>query len=61
MQIDGITPTRDSILNGAYGLAATYYLTLDGRMNPTLTDFIKFATSSEGKKTIEMNFISVSQ
>jgi len=60
LQIDGITPTRENILNGAYGLAATYYLTLDGRMNSAVSDFVKFTTSPEGEKAIETNFISVS-
>ena len=59
LQINGITPTRESILNGAHGLAATYYLTLDGRMNSVVADFVKFSTSSEGKEAIEKNFIPV--
>ena len=31
LAVDGVKPSRENILNGAYKLAATYYLTLAGR------------------------------
>ena len=61
VEIDGVAPTRENILNGSYGLAATYYLTLDGRSSKSVTDFVEFAKSEDGKKSIDQNFISVSQ
>jgi len=61
VEIDGVAPTRENILNGSYGLAATYYLTLDGRSNKSVTDFVEFVKSEDGKKSIDQNFISVSQ
>jgi phosphate transport system substrate-binding protein len=61
VEIDGVAPTRENILNGSYGLAATYYLTLDGRNSESVTGFVEFVHSEEGKKSIDQNFISVSQ
>lgn len=61
IEIDGVAPTRENILNGSYGLAATYYLTMDGRNKEAVNDFVNFTTSEEGKKSIDQNFISVSQ
>lgn len=61
VQIDGVAPTRENILNGTYGLTATYYLTLDGGDSETVADFVKFTQSEDGKQSIDQNFISVSQ
>ena len=61
VEIDGVAPTRENILNGSYGLTATYYLTLDGRSSESVNEFVEFAKSDDGKKSIDQNFISVSQ
>ena len=61
VEIDGVAPTRANILNGSYGLAATYYLTLDGRGSDAVTNFVNFTQSDDGKMSIDQNFISVSQ
>jgi len=61
VELNGVAPTRENILNGSYGLAATYYLTLDGRNNKAVNDFVEFVQSEDGKKSIEENFISVSK
>jgi len=60
LAIDGVTPTRENIMNGSYGLSATYYLTLDGRDNQDVAKFVEFIRSEDGKQAIDMNFISVS-
>lgn len=60
LAIDGVAPTRENILAGKYSLAATYYLTLSGKDNQAVADFVEFTRSAEGKNTIEQNFISVS-
>lgn len=61
LEIDGVAPTRENILSGSYGLAATYYLTLSGKDNQAVADFVDFVRSGEGQKAIDQNFISVSQ
>ena len=61
VEIDGVAPSRENILNGSYGLTATYYLTLDGRSSESVNEFVEFAKSDDGKKSIDQNFISVSQ
>lgn len=59
--IDGVFPGRQNILNGSYKLAATYYLTLDGRDNKGVNEFMNFIQSDAGSQAIEQNFISVVQ
>jgi phosphate transport system substrate-binding protein len=61
LDIDGVSPTRENILSGKYGLAATYYLTLAGTNNKSVADFVQFVWSEDGKRAIDENFISVSQ
>ena len=61
LEIDGVAPTRDNIFNGSYGLAATYYLTLDGRGSEAVADFVNFIKSEEGRKATDQNFISISE
>lgn len=61
LEIDGVLPTRENILNGSYGLTATYYLTLDGKGGEAVADFVKFIKSEEGKQATDQNFISVSE
>lgn len=55
--VEGIVPTRENIINGRYGLAATYYLTLAGHENTDVSAFLAFIRSEEGRKAIEKNFI----
>lgn len=59
LSIDGVVPSRENILGGAYKLAATYYLTLSDDMNPELSDFVKFVQSAAGTKAIAENFIPI--
>lgn len=61
LKVDGVPPTRENILNGSYGLAATYYLTLDSRNIEGVNKFVDYSTSAEGKTVIDQNFISISQ
>lgn len=59
--IDGVHPTRENIISGHYGLAATYYLTLAGDNNADVSEFLDFVRSEEGRAAIEVNFIPFSQ
>jgi phosphate transport system substrate-binding protein len=61
LAIDGVLPTRENILDGSYGLAATYYITTDGRSSEAVADFVNFIKSEQGKQATELNFISISE
>lgn len=57
LAIDGVAPRRDNILNGAYKLAATYYLTVTGKEKKDVAEFLRYVQSDEGKGVIGKNFI----
>lgn len=59
--IEGVVPTRENIINGSYGLAATYYLTLPNQENADVSAFLDFIRSEEGRAAIELNFIPYSE
>lgn len=61
LAVDGVTPNRENILNDAYKLAATYYLTLSGGENKDIAAFLQFVQSEEGKAVIGKNFIPFMQ
>ena len=61
LDINGIKPVKENILNGKYSLSATYYLTIDGRDSKAVSDFVKYCLSEEGKKVIAKNFIPYSE
>jgi phosphate transport system substrate-binding protein len=61
LDIEGVIPTRENILNGTYKLAATYYLTLTGGENKDVADFLAFVRSEQGKEVIAKNFIPFSE
>lgn len=61
LAIDGVVPNRENILNGAYKLAATYYLTLPAEENKDVAAFLQYVQSEEGKAVIGKNFIPFSK
>jgi len=61
LAINGVIPSRESIEDGSYKLAATYYLTVDGKKNQQIDDFIAYAMSGEGQKVIARNFVPYSK
>ena len=61
LAVDGVMPSRENILNGAYKLAATYYLTLSGGENKDVAAFLEYVQSEEGKAVIGKNFIPIVQ
>lgn len=61
LEINGINPVRENILNGKYSLSATYYLTIDENKSKAVSDFVKYCLSEEGKKVIAKNFIPYSE
>lgn len=57
LAVDGVMPTEKNISNGDYKLAATYYLTLDGKENNQVSGFMEYIFSEDGQKAIRQNFI----
>ena len=60
LQVNGILPSDENILNGTYPLTATYFLTIDDRNNQAVAEFIEFTKSPAGKSAIKRNYIAVS-
>jgi len=61
LQIDGVVPSRENILNGSYPLSATYYLTVDGNERADVSQLIEYILSEEGREVINVNFIPYSE
>lgn len=61
LAVDGVMQSRENILNGAYKLAETYYLTLSGRENKDVEAFLEYVQSAEGQTVIGKNFIPFTQ
>lgn len=61
LKVNGILPNEENIHNGSYPLTATYFLTIDGRNNQAVVEFIDFTKSENGQKAIKRNYISVSE
>jgi phosphate transport system substrate-binding protein len=59
MQVNGIAPTDENILNGTYPLTATYFLTIDDRNNQAVAEFVDFTKSAAGKNAIKRNYIPI--
>ena len=53
LALDGVTPTRDSIADGAYPLTKTFYLVTGSVPGDTVAAFIAFARSEEGRGILE--------
>ncbi len=61
LKVNGILPNEENIRNGTYPLTATYFLTIDGRNNLAVAEFIAFTKSESGQNAINKNYISVSE
>jgi len=61
LAIDGVVPSKQSIEDGSYQLSATYYLTLDGKNNAMIENFVAYCMSEEGQQIIARNFIPYSK
>ncbi len=59
LKVNGILPNEENIRNGTYPLTATYFLTIDGRDNVAVAEFIDFTRSESGQSAINRNYISV--
>ncbi len=55
LKFDGKSPTYENVKNGSYGLYRPLYLVTSPRPSKQVQDFIKFASSREGRKIIRAN------
>jgi len=61
LDIDGVSPTRETVLSGRYPFSQPLYLVIQGTANPLARAFIDYALSSAGQKIVlAQKLISVS-
>ena len=58
VNINGVPPNRENILNGSYPLSVTYHLIYDQRQHKRLKGFFDYMASEEGKSITNQSFIS---
>ncbi len=56
VNIGGVEPSRENILNGSYPTAARYYLVYDQTNTAKIQNFLNFVKSAEGRAIINTNF-----
>lgn len=60
MEVDGVAPTAESILDGKYKIARPLLLVKNGDLNGQEKAFIKYLTSEEGLKVVkDLGFVPV--
>jgi phosphate transport system substrate-binding protein len=53
LQLDGITPTKETVLTEKYALSRPLYMYTNGAPTGTTRDFIEFIMSKEGQKIVD--------
>ena len=53
VNIEGVTPTRETVLSGKYPYSRPLFMYTDGKPQGMVKDFIEFILSSEGQKLVE--------
>ena len=59
LKINDIFPNEENIRKGVYPLTATYFLTIDGRSNQAIAEFVDFTRSVAGQRAINRSYISI--
>lgn len=52
LNINGVAPTRDNIINGTYPYAKAFYVVTTGNESPAVQQFIAWIKSPQGKTLI---------
>lgn len=55
LQVDGVDPTAENIINGTYTLSRPFNIVTNGEVSDVAQDFINFIMSEEGQKVISDN------
>ena len=53
LEINGVEPTKDTILSGEYPIASDFYAVTAGSENPHIDEFINWILSDQGQEIIE--------
>jgi len=53
LEVDGIKPSKETVLSGEYALARPLYMYTNGEPKCLVKDFIDFVLSEEGQKLVE--------
>lgn len=53
VQIDGVSPSTDSIKDGSYPIARPFNIATKGELSPVASDFIDFILSADGQTVVE--------
>jgi phosphate transport system substrate-binding protein len=53
LQLDGVTPTKETVLTEKYALSRPLYMYTNGAPTGTTRDFIEFIMSKEGQKIVD--------
>jgi len=60
LAVDGVEPTKETVVSGKYKLARPLYLCTDGKPTGLAKEFIDFVLSSEGQKIVnKIGFVPV--
>lgn len=55
LQVDGVDPTAENIINGTYTLSRPFNIVTNGQVSDAAQDFINFIMSEDGQKVISDN------
>lgn len=60
LTVEGVTPTKETVLNGSYGISRPLYMYTNGNPKGLTKDFIDFLLSPEGQRIVEeVGFVSL--
>ncbi len=59
VQIDGVTPSSESVKNGSYKIARPFNIITKGEPDGLAKDFIDFIFSKEGQEVVAKSYISI--
>jgi len=61
VNIDGVTPSIENILNGSYPVFRPFYIAYSNEINELRDNFISFILSSQGQDIVRAGYVPVSE
>ena len=61
LQIDGVVPSAENVINGTYSIARPFNIATKGEATELAKDFIDFILSNEGQAVVANSYIAVSE
>ena len=59
LNVDGIAPTTENIINGSYKIARPFNIATNGDISEVAQDFIDFIMSKEGQEVVSKSYIAI--